>query len=195
MRMRDGADVSYTDGAGTIGRGVLRSGTLQRGEEAPVERPAPHLTLAVAAPRAADRSRMVVEKAAEFGVDRLVWLSSRFSQGRPPKLEKARRWATGALEQSRGAWLLEIDEAPRSFDDLIDADALLLAADPGGESIDDVLGAARASRQVTVAIGPEGGFAHGEIPSQARVVSLGARVLRVETAAIAVAALVRSLAG
>jgi RsmE family RNA methyltransferase len=44
---------------------------------------------------------------------------------------------------------------------------------------------------MVVAIGPEGGFADDEIPPGVLRVGLGERVLRVETAAIAVAAFLR----
>ena len=48
------------------------------------------------------------EKLAELGVDELCWVSTRFWQGDPPGPAKARAWAIAALEQSRGAWLMEV---------------------------------------------------------------------------------------
>ena len=45
-------------------------------------------------------------------------------------------------------------------------------------------------RSPTVAVGPEGGFAPDELPEDATPLGLGPRVLRTETAAIAVASIV-----
>ena len=60
----------------------------------------------------------------------------------------------------------------------------LLVALPGT----DPLAALAIPPSLTVAIGPEGGFAATEIPADALPVGLGTTVLRVETAAVAAAA-------
>ena len=76
-------------------------------------------------------------------------------------------------------------------------DALRLAADPAGEPL---LEESREVEAIHVAIGPEGGFDDTELAAFQtdgwRRVSLGKRILRVETAAVAMAALAgRALGG
>jgi 16S rRNA (uracil1498-N3)-methyltransferase len=71
--------------------------------------------------------------------------------------------------------------------------AVLLPWEEAGAPLGPVLAAARAAPAVHAAIGPEGGFAPAEI-ALARAaglapVSLGPRILRAETAALAVCAL------
>jgi 16S rRNA (uracil1498-N3)-methyltransferase len=65
-------------------------------------------------------------------------------------------------------------------------------AHPSGEPLD--LSQSPAERPVVLAIGPEGGFTDAEIElglaAGAKLVSLGPRILRIETAAVALGALV-----
>lgn len=71
LRMKGGQQVTYTDGLGTVGAGVLGHQVIERGDEEYVERPA-SLTVAIAPPSNKDRQRFLVEKLAELGVARLV---------------------------------------------------------------------------------------------------------------------------
>lgn len=178
LRMNPGEEVSYTDGDGLLGRGVLGTGVVMREGEHRVPSPDPEVTMAVAPPAAKDRARFLVEKLAELGVAHLVWLRTRRGEGRPPSSERCAAWAGSALEQSRGAWLMKIDAEPRDWTSLPPP---VVVADRGGQ-------ARLPAGAVTVAIGPEGGWADGEVPADHPRVSLGSRVLRVETAALAVAA-------
>jgi 16S rRNA (uracil1498-N3)-methyltransferase len=115
-----------------------------------------------------------------LGVDRLLWLISEFGQAQAPRAEKSARWAIGALEQSRGAWLMAIGgdvalaEVPRPN----------WLVHPGGGSLPAPSG------DVTLVIGPEGGFSPEELARADMTVDLGARVLRVETAAVVATGLV-----
>lgn len=181
LRVRSGDPVSYTDGAGRLGEGIVRDGAVLRGDEHLVERPTA-LTVAVAAPASRDRTRVLVEKLAELGVARIRWLRTAHGEGRPPRPDRSRAWAAGALEQSRGAWATAVDDVPSTWSDL---DPPVLAAVPGGGPPPG------RGRSVTVAIGPEGGWAGGEVPPGVATLDLGPRILRVETAAIVAAVLLR----
>lgn len=175
LRLVDGEEVSYTDGAGRIGRGRLTGDGVERGEETTVPRPM-GLTLAVAPPKSKDRARFVVEKLAELGVARLLWVRTRLTEGRPPPAAKSKAWAEAALEQSRGAWLMDIGQCALSDLDPIG----LVVADPEGKEPQ--------TEVKTLLIGPEGGLDPSEIPVGAEAVSLGPTILRVETAAVVGAA-------
>lgn len=178
LRVTDGSPLSYTDGRGTAGSGTLRGAAVERGTERSVARPTRHLTLAVAPPREKERARFLVEKLAELGVARLTWIETTRGEGRPPK--KAMAWAQSALEQSRGAYLMDV-EGPQRIASLT---GRVLVAD---ESSVTGLRIPR-DENVTVVIGPEGGWAPGEVPGGVDTFTLGSLVLRIETAAIVSAA-------
>ena len=76
LRNSDPIEVSYTDGAGFVGKGVYSGGWIQRGRESVHERANP-VTIGVAPPKNKSRARFVVEKLAEIGVARLLWLAAR----------------------------------------------------------------------------------------------------------------------
>ena len=178
------AEVTYTDGAGRIGSGVYSNGYIQRGVEELADRPG-RLTVAVAPPNSNSRVRFVVEKLGELGVTRLVWLRTNYGQGRSPKPEKAARWVRGALEQSRGAWLMDVAGSV-DLDDLAALGTPVFASAAGRP-----IGELNPVPDPVLCIGPEGGFAPMEIPEDALAVNLGATILRVETAAIVGVAMLR----
>jgi 16S rRNA (uracil1498-N3)-methyltransferase len=175
LRMKSGDQVTYTDGLGKLGEGVLRHQLVERGEEREVGRPST-LTVAVAPPANRDRQRFLVEKLAEIGIARLIWLETAHGKNRVANPEKVFSWVHAAVEQSRGAYLMETSEEMVKPTEL---GGDLVVCVPGGR---DGPGTAD-----VVAIGPEGGFAEDELPASARRWDLGANVLRVETAAIVAA--------
>jgi 16S rRNA U1498 N3-methylase RsmE len=180
LRLNDGAALSYTDGQGRTGEGVLEGGAIRRGNESCLPQPVAKLTVAVGPPRSTDRARFLVEKLGELGVDRLVWLQTERTIGRPPRADKARAWAQEALEQSRGAWMMHIDDAMVRIADLV---GMILVADPDGAPAMPI------ETDSTLIVGPEGGLTPEE--RIGTPVRLGERILRVETAAIVGAALLR----
>ncbi len=176
LRLRRGDEVTYTDGLGIIGRGSLGSGqSVERGEEEACPR-ANELTVAVAPPANRDRQRFLVEKLAELGVARLRWLKTEHGKGRVAAGPKVFSWVLSAVEQSRGAWLMETSSDIVGWDDL---EIPVLVCHPGGGE--------RFAAVRTVVIGPEGGFAAGEVPAGVATWDLGPTVLRTETAAIVAA--------
>ncbi|MDJ0664764.1 MAG: RsmE family RNA methyltransferase [Acidimicrobiia bacterium] len=180
------AEASYTDGEGLFGTGTYRNGLIWRGEEAMIPRPT-HLTVAVAPPRTNSRLRFLVEKMAELGVSRLFWLRTSHTEGRPPRVEKAERWAIAALEQSRGAWLMEIGDQPLPVG-MVDQIGTPVFAEVGGSDPSRVM----LVDDLVLCVGPEGGFAPEEVPAAAPRLDLGPTVLRVETAAVVAVTLLRN---
>lgn len=176
LRLRRGDPVTYTDGLGTLGSGALGNQVVERGEEHLVERPS-QLTLAVAPPSNKDRQRFLVEKLAELGVARLIWLETRHGTNRAAAPGKVFSWVLTATEQSRGAWLMETSSGLTTMADL---DGEVTICHPGG-------GADPGTPDVVV-VGPEGGLVDEELPVGAHLWSLGPTILRVETAALVAAA-------
>lgn len=179
LRMKRGDVITYTDGLGTIGSGRLGGQAVERGEERTVQRPST-LTMAVAAPANKDRQRYLVEKLAELGIQRLVWLETLHGKDRVAHPSKVFSWVLAAVEQSRGAWLMETSGDTHSLADL---EGELVICHPGGDP--------EPGDPDVVVIGPEGGFAENELPEGLRRWNLGPTVLRVETAALVAAARIR----
>lgn len=188
LRVADGAAVTVTDGAGRWRVCRATAGALAPdGEVETVSAPSVPLTVAVAVPKA-DRPEWIVQKLTEVGVDRIVFLHAersvvRWDAERADKhFAKLRRVAAEALEQSRRVWLPQVSGP-------VVAAALLpsaVAAEPGGRRL--------ASGDRAIAIGPEGGWAPGELAAAADTVGLSDHVLRVETAALVAAVCAMALA-
>lgn len=176
LRVGTGQTIEYTDGEGLAGIGSYLAGEVARRGEKTVPRPS-DLVVVAAPPDNRDRIRFMIEKLSEMGVAELRFLETRHGQGRPPRADRARSWAIAGLEQSRGAWLIRIPDEPVTMGTL---ERPFVVCDPGG-------GKEWPSAR-TVVVGPEGGWAAGEIPEDAPRWDLGGTVLRLETAALVAAA-------
>jgi len=147
------------------------------------------------------RTDWLIQKACELGVRRLSLFVSERSVARPQapeaRLARWRRIAASSLKQCRGCLLPRI-EGPLSLEELLaepwEGLRLLLheAAGPEAVGLGQALGRVGELSRVQLLVGPEGGFSPAEVEwakgAGAVVVRLGARVLRVETAALAAAA-------
>lgn len=157
--------------------------------------------VAQAVPKAA-RMDFVVEKGTELGAAAFLPFYSERSAGRrvgPEKLARWRRIARSASQQSGRREVPEIYE-PLEFDALVERfaeyDTVFFAwelAPP--EPLHDRLRALlpQAGR-VLIVVGPEGGFAHAEAEAAtsrgAHVLWLGSRILRTDTAAVVLLAVI-----
>jgi 16S rRNA (uracil1498-N3)-methyltransferase len=195
MRCRVGDEVVAFDGRGTSWR--ARVASIGRDEAvldlgaAVVEaatRDAP-LTLAVALPKG-DRQKWLVEKLTELGVPRLVPLVTTrgVAEATPAAVERRGRSVIEACKQCGRDTLMAIAE-PRTVAEVVAAHRAtggIVVADRGGAPL------AGFDRPVVALVGPEGGFTAEELAAVeaagGRRVSLGPHVLRIETAAIALAA-------
>ncbi len=161
------------------------------------ERPDP-LVLGVALPRG-DRQKWLVEKLVELGAASLVPLVTERGVAQPIEkaLDRLRRMVIEASKQCGRNQLMEI-ETPASLDDFCQAHAdfpgrLIAHPDETVATLDRSSLKAGSSQATAVAVGPEGGFSEAELQVASQYgwqqVSLGPRVLRVETAAVLLAAL------
>ncbi|MCU0818964.1 MAG: 16S rRNA (uracil(1498)-N(3))-methyltransferase [Beijerinckiaceae bacterium] len=151
------------------------------------------ITLAFA-PLKSARLDYVVQKAVEMGAAGLVPVLTRRTQIRGLKPEKLRAWAIEAAEQCGILSLPEIvpEVTLEAFLDRHPAVNTLVFCDEDAEIADPVaaLRQANPAGPLTLLIGPEGGFDEAE---RARLVarpnvirlSLGPRILRADTAAVA----------
>ena len=148
-----------------------------------------------------DRFDLVLEKATELGVARITPVITRRCVADKLNLDRARKLVTEAAEQCARTALPTLDE-PVKLDTLLrdwDSDRTLFFADElGGEPAAAAFASSVAP--AAIIIGPEGGFDDAERESiraleQSRPISLGPRILRGETAAIAATALWMGQAG
>lgn len=178
---------------------VLRAEAVNR--ELPFE-----LTIAAAMPKG-DRGDFLVEKLVELGATRFVPLITERTivQPKDSRLEKLNHAVIEASKQCGRNVLMKIDGLTK-WSDLVKSaagwrgvlhpDGIPLAGRAGdGADHPSLARPASPSPPYVFAVGPEGGFAESEVQLAEAAgwvrVSLGSRILRVETAAIAAACAVQ----
>ncbi len=202
LRAREGDEVVVVDGEGGwyrvrldhVDRRSAGGWILDRRRE--VGEPSYHLTLAVGLLKQRARFELLLEKAAELGVSELVPIITAHTERETVRPNRLRGKLIAAMKQCGRSRLVRLRE-PVAFSDYLDearADLKLCCHEAmrASKGLVDALRAAAEPSSTSVLIGPEGGFSEEEV-EQARskgwkVVSLGPRRLRTETAAIAAAA-------
>ena len=207
LRMQEGDSVLVFDGTGAEADAVITKTARKTVEIKITERREKQvntqipLILATAVPKG-DRFRWLVEKAAELGVTRLVPLTTERSSVDPGenRLKKLQQTIVSAAKQSGQTRLMELSPLAtweEFLEETCQPDCRLLIADPDGSALD--LSSKQASDlamyPVILMIGPEGGFSSAELnlamEKGAQTVKLSEGILRIETAAIVFAGLVR----
>jgi 16S rRNA (uracil1498-N3)-methyltransferase len=197
MRAAPGSQVTLFDGTGWEFEAVVQRTGRAEVELAIVSRQqidreaAIALTLGVTLPKG-ERQKWLVEKATELGVARLVPLQTERAVAQPGEngLERLRRGVIEASKQCGRNRLMEI-AGPQTWEKFLAGNnqaACRLVAHVGATAR-PAFGPCAA---IIAAVGPEGGFTDDEVAlavSQGwQMVGLGPRTLRVETAALALAA-------
>jgi 16S rRNA (uracil1498-N3)-methyltransferase len=191
----DGTGAEFPARIGQIDRKRIELTVLERRE---VDRELPiGLTLGVALPKG-ERRRWLVEKAVELGVRRLVPLQT--ARGMAPRQdspgERLERAVVEASKQCGRNRLMTI--APSidlvNFLRTAPADQQRWIAHPGGQALPLDGFPCAPGGGYCLAVGPEGGFTEAEVRSAMELgwqaLDLGPRLLRVETAALALVALI-----
>jgi 16S rRNA (uracil1498-N3)-methyltransferase len=150
-----------------------------------------HLAVAAPFPKG-DRGHFLIEKLTELGATSFVPLATQRSVVHP-RLEKLQRYVIEASKQCGRNVLMSIEPAAdwASYCRGENLRGRKIVAHPGTRET-TVLHTASAGDGFTLAVGPEGGFTDGEI-EQARAAGwtpfdMGPRLLRIETAALVLAA-------
>lgn len=200
LRMGEGDQLLLFDGVSGEWRALIEGAAKKKLVLRVVEqvRPAetlPELTLAFAAVKRAPME-WLVEKATELGVARLQPVVTQRTVVERMNLERLGAIAIEAAEQCGRTRLPTIAEPVRLAKLLESLDGLLLFADEtGGQPMLKAL----VPGPATILIGPEGGFTPDErdriLAMGAVGVSLGPRILRAETAALAAVSLYMAGAG
>jgi len=173
-------------------------GTVERWTEPPVR-----VTLLQGLPKG-DKIEYIVQKCTELGVERLIltvcarsvpkWEERKVKD----KILRLTRIACEAAEQSgrlRVPSIIGLFSFEEAVSRLATGELMLMPWEEyRGKGIKDVLRAARSAKEVSVIIGPEGGFDPNEVRTAmdagATPVRLGPRILRTETAAVVAVSMV-----
>ncbi len=185
----DGSGAEFDAVVETVARTSAVVQIIDR-REANRELPFP-LTVGVALPKG-ERQKWLVEKLTELGVTQLVPLVTERGVAQPTAgtLERLQRAVIEASKQSGRNRLMHIAQPtnwPEWLSSSTDEAARRLVAHPGGTLAGAL--ALSTKRPTQLAIGPEGGFSESEIvaarAARWQTVEVGPRILRVETAALA----------
>lgn len=207
LRLRPGDSVRVFDGDGRefeceIESIEKRSARLRLvGEVSPA---APesglNLTLATAILKG-EKSDLVIQKATELGVSKLIPLVTKRCEVRiksyANKLQRWRKIALEATKQCGRAKLMNVQE-PAEFPAFItnlktlpNGEVRILFAEENGKPFP----ASAAVTQMTALIGPEGGWENSEIELASKagfqIVTFGGRIMKADTAAIAITAILQ----
>lgn len=194
MRLQVGAEVTVFDGAtgaysATVAEAGKRGGVLSLGDRtAPVQMP-PDLWL-LFAPIKKERTDFIVEKAAEMGVRRICPVSTDYTNSVRIKRERLQAHAVEAAEQCGGTFVPEVLELQPLDRVLSGWDAARQIMFCNEALVGQPAGLPDAPGPWAILIGPEGGFSDKEASrllglDYAHAVSLGPRILRADTAAVA----------
>jgi 16S rRNA (uracil1498-N3)-methyltransferase len=206
LRRASGDRIEIVDGGGVTfaARLAIEGKTVHALLETPLAEVAPaesgaRIVLAQAIPKG-QKMDFIVEKATELGVSAIVPLRSERVTGEHTGEHKHERWqriAKSAAAQSGRARIPQIEEiagwpALRASFGAYDRIYLPWEAAPPAPLRERFEADAASASAVLIIIGPEGGFGRGEVAAAvaagAVTVSLGTRILRTETAALAVIA-------
>jgi len=203
LRLRAGEEVELTDGVGRLFSGELTEVSREQvsakvleeldSKEAPVR-----ITLYQGYPKS-DKLELIVQKLTELGAYRIVPVVMERSVAKPDQKDKAKRQerlsriAQEAAKQCGRGMVPEISEAISWKQALAEMKAHELVMMPWEDAHDvrmkDVYARSGSVKDIAVIIGPEGGISPAEAQQAAEQgavhVTLGPRILRTETAALA----------
>ena len=206
LRLTEGDEVTLFDGSGReysavvdhVARDAVHVHVVR--EAVSDREPGIRVTLLVGALKG-DKTELAVQKATELGVMRIGVFSSRYCAAymNENKLERLRRVAREAAKQCLRATVPEVvyyetlEEALRAGEDCRHKLFACEFLSAGGEG----LGVLQES--VCAVVGSEGGFSEEEYETARQLgytgISLGRRILRAETAAIALTSVIMYAAG
>ena len=204
LRLKPGDEVYVFDGIGHEFRCTVSSTKRDSAElhiEAEVEPAMPEsqlqLNLCVALLKG-EKFDLVVQKATELGVTTVTPLITRYAdihlRDQSDATKRVTRWQRIALEAAKqsGRAFVPVISPPVTFETALEFEgAGMMFSERGGETFESLIQAS----SITALVGSEGGWADEEIEAararQFHIVTLGGRILRAETAAIAVAVLIQ----
>lgn len=206
LRLKPGDDViALSQGArwtARIAEISEKSGSVALMAELPGNESRAEITVYQGLPKA-EKLELLAQKLTELGVSRLVPVRMARSvaklegASRVERLSKIAREAVKQCGRARPMEILPPMEWGAALSDMKSRELMLAPWELSQPvRMADIHRQAPAAREIGILIGPEGGMEEAEVrASGARQVSLGPRILRAETAALAAAALAMALWG
>jgi 16S rRNA (uracil1498-N3)-methyltransferase len=210
LRLKKGARLSLSDGNGHEYMGFIDQldgeSLAVKLEEASIDHAAesgPKITLFQGLAKG-DKLELIIQKSTELGVAEIVPFVAARSVSRPAagriqeKLERWRRIALEAARQSRRmtvpqvTFAADLSEVCRQADHPV---KLLLWEEEQTRSLRMLLAGIQSPQRIAVIVGPEGGLTSEEVACALKCgfisVSLGKRIVRTETAGLAILAILQ----
>lgn len=205
IRKSEGDFVRVFNGTGEEWRAIIetvskKSAQLSVQEQLRDPTPTPDITL-LFAPVRKHRTAFIIEKGTELGVRTFQPVLTSRTQFPRLNIDKARLQAIEAAEQTERLDVPKIKAARPLLEVLgVWGDTPILFADEAGDAQGAHDACAKLSAPIAILIGPEGGFTDAEREAlramkNVHPVSLGPRILRADTAAIALLSVWQSVNG
>lgn len=208
LRLKAGQEIEVFDGAGARFLAELLQGARVRVTEGlPSNEPPVELTLLQGLPKA-DKMEWIIQKATELGVSRVVPVKMarcvvKWDPKDEKRIERMRRIALEAAKQCGRGRVAEVTPPMPLAAALQQYAPTSLLMAPWEEATDgslkEIHGLHESARRIALVIGPEGGMEAAEASlcqaAGGHLVTLGRRILRTETAALASIAVIMGLWG
>ncbi len=158
-----------------------------------------HINLFIGIPKK-DKLEFIVEKCSELGIDEISPIITQRTVKNQTKTERLLKISAEAVEQSHGFYLPKINEAIdlRNFNLKLSGLNLIFHTQENLETNDlkQLLNTLNTNETINVFVGPEGGFSPDDLKilnklENPKFIKLGERILKTETAAIAISALLK----
>jgi len=212
LRLTPGTIITLFDGSGSYFEALLTKISPSRVEakiisiipyiETPEDAP-PSLHLAIGLLKG-KKMAFIIQKITELGVASLRPFRSRYCAAHEPETGRLYRWQKIALEACKQC----NRPKPPDLHEVTDFKTMLSASgadeydlklifweETGQKSLQEALGPLGATKSIHILIGPEGGFSPDEVVDAVdagyQLVTLGSRILRAETAAVAAVAILQ----
>ncbi len=146
-----------------------------------------------------DKLELIVEKCSELGINEIIPIITQRTIKNQTKTERLFKISAEAVEQSHGFYMPIIGETTELKNLQINPDDVNLifhTQDNNDESLKDILKKNSEDQTVNIFIGPEGGFSPDDLKILNRLnnkhfIKIGERILKTETAAIVISALIK----
>jgi len=194
LRHQTGDSIKVTDGQGTLYLCAITSTSgkvckLEVSSQEKFNKPNHFIHIALSPTKSSDRVEWFVEKATELGIQKISFLNTQHSERNKINIERMTKTAVSAMKQSGQVWLPEIEGMVSMKEILATKRDQRFIAYAGERESPLLLHQAKKDKSYLVLIGPEGDFSAEEIQSATQSgfqpISLGANILRTETAGVA----------
>ena len=205
MRLSQGDHIALFNGYNGEWRAIIDQAQKKKGqllclEQTEIQMNPPDLWL-IFAPVKKARTDFIVEKAVELGAAKILPVKTKFTNSERIRQDRLQAHATEATEQCGGTFVPKVGKLIRLYKLLADwpQERQLLFCDETKTGQSTTL-AARQGGKWAILIGPEGGFSQNEreyiaTMKNSHSISLGPRILRADTAAVAALTLWQSRLG